>query len=558
MSPESVSSLFPQRPMRPLPKRRLRERLSPEVADSIQYPPANQNASPLFYYPNIVRDDVPSRTIGLNGVSRGGIGYESSPRGHTGNGESDEEELALSSSKVVRRSHPEILNRASTMPPKADQSKHPNPKPPPSTTSSADGYESFENTNNKKKRKIPTAGDSALSGVHSLVEINAMGVSAATTPSNEHGDMGGSGSSSYYGNNNFVANNQGISGPGRGRFGRSRSGRSPLRALSDAANNWVGRGAKIRPLQWATSNEHRGIISSAIANAGKVPSPPGQENVSLLQQHSATGKPSPTATQFTFTCDSPVPKARWPGTDPYPGSLPTYSTGSKLRQIQMTTPAFAEPGGVGAGPAAVAPTGNGGTQPGTSKKKSRRRTEKELLMAAKKRRAKTEENNFHNPPKPEDIWICEFCEYEQIFGEPPRALIRQYEIRDQKARRQEEERKRLLEKAKAKSRKGKKPAKSPAKTSSPQNQHTNTSDVPLPLPMGQGDAAHEDYTNDEYTHDDYSNDPEDELDDSYSQEDPPMILSDDPDQEDPDCTDPDCLNCRGRVKEVDDPGDSLP
>lgn len=267
MSPESVSSLFPQRPMRPLPKRRLRERLSPEVADSIEYPPANQNSSPLFYYPNIVRDDTPLRTGGLNGVSRGGIGYESSPRGPAGNGESDEEELALSSSKVVRRSHPEILNRASAVPPKADQSKHPSPQPPPSTTSSADGYESFENTNNKKKRKIPTAGDSTLSGAHSLVEINAMAISAATTPSNEHGDMGVSGPSSYYGNSNFVANNQGISGPGRGRFGRSRNGRSPLRALSDAANNWVGRGGKIRPLQWASSSKLSAIPLLFATNA---------------------------------------------------------------------------------------------------------------------------------------------------------------------------------------------------------------------------------------------------------------------------------------------------
>lgn len=303
------------------------------------------------------------------------------------------------------------------------------------------------------------------------------------------------------------------------------------------------------------TGEYRGIISSAIANAGKVPSPPGQENVSLLQQHSSSGKPSPTATQFTFTCDSPVPKARWPGTDPYPGSLPTYTTGSKLRQIQMTTPAFAEPGGVGAGSAAVAPAGNGGTQPGTSKKKTRRRAEKDLAMAAKQRRLETQYNNYHNPPKPEDMWICEFCEYEQIFGEPPRALIRQYEIRDQKARHKEEERKRLLEKAKAKSRKGKKPAKSPAKTSSPQNQQPNTGEVPLPLPIAAGDAAHEDY---EYTHDDYSNDPEDEFDDSYSQEDPPMLLSDDPDQEEPECTDPDCLNCRGQLKEEDDPGDPKP
>lgn len=37
--------------------------------------------------------------------------------------------------------------------------------PSMSATSSVDGYESFENTNNKKKRKIPTLGD-GLGGMH--------------------------------------------------------------------------------------------------------------------------------------------------------------------------------------------------------------------------------------------------------------------------------------------------------------------------------------------------------------------------------------------------------
>jgi hypothetical protein len=54
--------------------------------------------------------------------------------------------------------------------------------------------------------------------------------------------------------------------------------------------------------------------------------------------------------------------------------------------------------------------------------------------------------------------LCEFCEYEAIFGEPPRALTRHYEVKDRKLRLQEAERRRLLEKAKAKSRKAKKAA----------------------------------------------------------------------------------------------------
>ena len=54
------------------------------------------------------------------------------------------------------------------------------------------------------------------------------------------------------------------------------------------------------------------------------------------------------------------------------------------------------------------------------------------------------------------MWICEFCEYEDIFGVPPVALIRQYEVKDRAERKRQAEKRRLLEKAKAKGRKGKK------------------------------------------------------------------------------------------------------
>lgn len=112
---------------------------------------------------------------------------------------------------------------------------------------------------------------------------------------------------------------------------------------------------------------------------------------------------------------------------------------------------------------------------------------------------------YNNPPKIEDIWICEFCEYERIFGEPPRALIREYEIKDRRARLEEADRKRLLEKAKFKGRKGKKNGKVPAKGAST---HLNHADLPqngehiAPLPehsgrghstQSEGDEEEDDY-----------------------------------------------------------------
>ena len=109
-------------------------------------------------------------------------------------------------------------------------------------------------------------------------------------------------------------------------------------------------------------------------------------------------------------------------------------------------------------------------------------------------------NNWLHPTKREDVWVCEFCEYESIFGQAPKALIRQYEARDRAARKQEEERKRLLEKAKMKGRKGKKSGKAAKNSAANQQAPANSQryeepldDIPLPESQ-QG----EDYFDDEF------------------------------------------------------------
>jgi hypothetical protein len=109
-----------------------------------------------------------------------------------------------------------------------------------------------------------------------------------------------------------------------------------------------------------------------------------------------------------------------------------------------------------------------------------------LARAAYERRAEATRKFEANPPKPEDIWVCEFCEYERIFGEPPRALIRAYEKKDRLLRQEAADRKRLLEKAKAKARKGKRNSKAAAKAnaSSSQTPASNEHDLPPPAPIG--------------------------------------------------------------------------
>ena len=100
-----------------------------------------------------------------------------------------------------------------------------------SSGDSVDGYDSFENTNNKKKRKIPTNGShhSSLSA-----EMASMGISSTRDIDVSQGDQDG-GVGHYYGTGSSATpakSGTGIAGAGRGRFARAgtrrRSARSPL------------------------------------------------------------------------------------------------------------------------------------------------------------------------------------------------------------------------------------------------------------------------------------------------------------------------------------------
>ncbi|ESZ97453.1 hypothetical protein SBOR_2142 [Sclerotinia borealis F-4128] len=519
MSPEVVSPAHPDRPIRPLPKRSLRERLSPNVAESIKYPPAPKTQTPLFYYPYTVQDDVAASTLVESSHPNEQpqvdiVDQNYIPRRNGEDPESDDEE-AYRTTRLYPRQSTDNFGRSYRFVQIPD-SKHPNPHPPGSIASSADGYDSFENTNNKKKRKIPTPGDSNMNGVHLSNDLAGMGISG---PDEE--DANGAG---YYHAGGSVS--QGLSGPGRGRYGRNRNGRSPLRTLSDVSGNWGnGRNSKQRQPPWPTpskfyshqfqtalntyefyKDESAGIITTAIANAEKEsPINPsrGQENISLLQQQ-ASKKPTPTSTQFTFTCDSQVPAAvPWPG----PNTLNMHQ--SPAARSMMTPGTQTNPNMQNYGSQAkqgfAASQQSAHTQkqnvPQTAPpKRTRRRASKEYQIAARQRRQQQEYQNINHPPNPEDIWICEFCEYESIFGGPPEALIRQYERKDRRIRKQEAERKRLLEKAKTKGRKGKKDSKAAAKGTPQhrQSQHQNSQQGTSADQSHSRGTQSEDYPDDEY------------------------------------------------------------
>lgn len=252
MSPDTVSSLFPDRPIRPLPKRRLREKLSPEVAHTIKYPPSTHDAPPLFLYPSYpAREDAPASEIPSAAASRrhdATRNYTPRPQG-TGAPDS----IGIRST-LVTRSPPEILTRAAQRPSSSkNEALQHDFQAPPSTASSIDGYDSFENTNNKKKRKIPSAGDSGHNGPHGLAsDINSLSISAGNISPVADGsiDQYSTQSHRYGTSGSYSPHTPGMSGPGRGRLGRSASGRSPLRSIPDGNNVWSNRNGRVSQGQW--------------------------------------------------------------------------------------------------------------------------------------------------------------------------------------------------------------------------------------------------------------------------------------------------------------------
>jgi hypothetical protein len=164
---------------------------------------------------------------------------------------------------------------------------------------------------------------------------------------------------------------------------------------------------------------------------------------------------------FSFRCKSQVPGASPLGP---PDAMSRVAPSSNVASPNMMQKEHAVQN------AAPAP------DPAEVERQNRRRLTREYAQAARSRKQRQHMANIQNPPKPEDMWICYFCEYEAIFKEPPRGLVRQYEMRDRKIRDQETERRRLLDKAKIKRKKAKKASKNGAQAGGTQQQHSYSSD----------------------------------------------------------------------------------
>ena len=130
---------------------------------------------------------------------------------------------------------------------------------PGSVTSSADGYESFENTSNKKKRKIPLSSASSMHQSSLSAEMASMGISNMDGAADEYSHAqrphhAGPGSS---------PSGTGISGAGRGRYGRQ-NGRDSRRPLGNNTMNANGYGPRA-PARSVSGGEVRSIGKSGSA-----------------------------------------------------------------------------------------------------------------------------------------------------------------------------------------------------------------------------------------------------------------------------------------------------
>ncbi len=260
-SPDTTSPIYPDRPIRPLPKRRLRSRLSPEVADSILYPQGPVVTKPLFYIP--YSTESYANGVRPNGVldnrADGDLCNHDHDHGHHNvcnapDSEDEGDRAGLScqyqrqrnvtAANASAEAYHEVGRRQDELESSPNFSRPPAPQ---STSSSADGYDSFENTNNKKKRKIPTSGNPGNHHSSLSADMANMGISPSHEPNAPSPDELAGSVGQYYGSgssaNAVGGSANGMSGAGRGRYGRSTgrtvSGRSPLGVSTNASNAWM-------------------------------------------------------------------------------------------------------------------------------------------------------------------------------------------------------------------------------------------------------------------------------------------------------------------------------
>lgn len=240
MQSDGVPSVLPERPIRPLPKRKLRERLSSGAVQTTEHSTATVNTIPLFYYPT---HNAGGPLYDLQKANREHHKHSNETSENQGLPHSYKHDPLPMASTALTAST--IENQLQTTPPDDTKNHKSSDKEvtvgrTASAASSIDGYDLLENTNNKKKRKIPSASDTTSQGsfVVSTGSVEMLELGSGIIAGNQATacafDVSGS----------LSMHSDGISGSGRGRLGRTLHTRSPLRTLSDGNNSWPGRPLK--------------------------------------------------------------------------------------------------------------------------------------------------------------------------------------------------------------------------------------------------------------------------------------------------------------------------
>lgn len=251
MSPDTVSSLFPDRPIRPLPRRRLRERLSPQGNQSAETPsPSGVNDVPLSCH----RPDTARHTrTNINAVG------EETQEPRSSNDIHSERSNTLTSAALASKQHGPSSPRFSEE--RTDGKLSDNfgniirPKTSDIIQTSTNelpitGHEQRKATNNKKKRKIPSANEvTARSSQFASNEfILGLRPGSAADDTSEGTISNNSAAEPVLRHNEGISGSGrggvSISGPGRGRLSRAGNQRCPLRTLSDANSSWPVRSLK--------------------------------------------------------------------------------------------------------------------------------------------------------------------------------------------------------------------------------------------------------------------------------------------------------------------------
>lgn len=268
-SPDITSPVYPDRVIRPLPKRSLRSRLSEEAAEAIPFPPNPPSTSLPTYNQYIENGEYLNENkvhVQHNGHVCGHDHdheddhdhqhyhdhdhdhrhehehdghYHHCHHHHHCHHEEDDEDADSGEDGgpvITRRTNGYRTVPRSPRSPRTARHARYGSHTAKSSSSGLDGYDAFENTNNKKKRKIPTSGSMGMHHASLATDLAHMALNGSKDGlASGHDD--GSGVGQYYGSGSAAMHvGMGIQGAGRARPGRRASGRNPLGVSVNGSN----------------------------------------------------------------------------------------------------------------------------------------------------------------------------------------------------------------------------------------------------------------------------------------------------------------------------------